>query len=254
MIRAGFAALCLALTTLGCTGRSTDPLASLPAAPEGSLKVLFIGNSLTYTHGLPQTISDLARADGQPLLYGVSVAYPDFSLADHLLQGAAARLLTTREWDFVVLQQGSSALPESRAALERDAKIFAPAITDAGGKTALFMVWPTQDQLSAFNDVRDSYRSAAEQTDGIFLPAGMAWLEAWDRDPTLILYAADGLHPSEMGTYLSALVIYQRLYNRPLTGLGTIAKVGGQTMLWDADLVQLLKDAAAAANTKEGHP
>lgn len=254
MIRAGSAALWLSLATLGCTSHTTDLLASLPVAPAGSLKVLFIGNSLTYANGLPQTISDLAKADGQALLYAVSVAYPDFSLADHLQQGAAARLLTTREWDFVVLQQGPSSLPDSRAALERDAKIFAPAVTNAGGTTALFMVWPTQDLQSAFNDVRDSYRSAAEQAGGIFLPAGMAWLEAWDRDPTLALYQEDGLHPTEMGTYLSALVIYQRLYNRPLTGLGTIAKVGGTTMLWDTDLVQLLKDAAAAANTKEGHP
>ena len=68
MIRAGSAALWLALTTFACSSHTTDPLASLPAAPEGSLKVLFIGNSLTYTNGLPRTISDLAKAGGQQSL------------------------------------------------------------------------------------------------------------------------------------------------------------------------------------------
>lgn len=42
--------------TFGCAARTTEPL------PDGGRRVLFIGNSLTYTHDLPQTIAEMAQA------------------------------------------------------------------------------------------------------------------------------------------------------------------------------------------------
>ena len=39
-------------------------LGTAPTAPEGSLKVLFIGNSLTYQNDLPRTVADLALSAG----------------------------------------------------------------------------------------------------------------------------------------------------------------------------------------------
>ncbi|MEP7344910.1 MAG: SGNH/GDSL hydrolase family protein [Gemmatimonadaceae bacterium] len=249
-------ALALAVSTVVCAPAASGPALPplpLPPVPANALRVLFVGNSLTYANDLPHTVADLAQSAGKRTLYAVSVAFPDYALEDHLAQGDASRLLKAQDWDFVVLQQGPTSLASSRALLERDARRFAPLIAGAKAKPALFMVWPTEDRKFAFNDVRDSYRAAAIDIEGLFMPAGMSWLEAWKRDSGLILYS-DGLHPTPMGTYLAAMVIFQRLYGTSpmeLTGPGV---VNGVRFDWSEDLLRLLRESAAAANAAEGQP
>jgi len=51
------------------------------------------------------------------------------------------------------------------------------------------------------------------------LPAGEAWRAAWRRDSTLALYGPDAFHPSILGTYVAALVIYGGLTGRSPLGL-----------------------------------
>lgn len=253
--RPGFT-LALAAATLGCSAGTIQgpqtPI-TLPPVPANALRVLFVGNSLTYVNDLPTTVAALAKTAGKRELYAVTVAFPDYALEDHLSQGDAARALKAQEWDFVVLQQGPTSLASSRVLLERDARRFAPLITQAKARAALFMVWPTEDRQFAFNDVRDSYRAAAIDVDGLFLPAGMSWLEAWKRDPSLVLYS-DGLHPTPMGTYLAAMVIFQRLYFVSPIELTGPAIVNGVRFNWAEDLLRLLRESAAAANSTEGHP
>lgn len=76
------------------------------------------------------------------------------------------------------------------------------------------MVWPERARLSAFDSVSTSYRSAAQQAAARLYPVGDAWQAAWLRDPTLALYGPDDFHPSVMGSYLAALVIYRGITGR----------------------------------------
>src|SRR5688500_5029413 len=62
-------------------------------------------------------------------------------------------------------------------------------------------------------------RRELQDVNGMLFPVAAAWLAAWRRDPTLVLYAPDGLHPSVEGSYLAALVIYGVLYDRSPIGL-----------------------------------
>ncbi len=80
-----------------------------PAVPT---RILFIGNSLTYSNDLPAMVCAMARAASRNAVCE-SVTKPDYSLEDHW-QERDARRAVARGWDFVVLQQGPSALPESR--------------------------------------------------------------------------------------------------------------------------------------------
>ncbi|MFN8583553.1 MAG: hypothetical protein U0163_21570 [Gemmatimonadaceae bacterium] len=244
----------LALIATTCSSGPTQPGGvTLPPVPTGALRVLFVGNSLTYVNDVPHTVADLAQLAGARSLYYVTIAYPDYALEDHLAQGDAARALAAQDWDYVVLQQGPSSLASSRAILERDAMRFAPLIARAKAKPALFMVWPSEDRKFAFPDVRDSYRAAAVDANGLFIPAGMAWLEAWKRDSSLVLYA-DGLHATPMGTYLAALTIFQRLYGRSPVELTGPAVVNGIRWTWPDSVLRALRESAAAANAAEGHP
>jgi hypothetical protein len=246
--------LTLAFLVVACRLGSTGVADNLPPVPPGALRVLFIGNSLTYVNDLPLTVADMAVTAGVAPCWCITVAFPDFALLDHLASGDAERVLKTAKFDYVVMQQGSSALSEGRSWLLSGSQQFAPLIAQAGARPALYSVWPTSDRQFDFPGVLTSYRLAAESVSGMLLPAGQAWLEAWSVDPSLPLYASDGLHPSTMGTYLAALVVFQRLYNRSPVGVQDVARVGGAAMSWPVTVVRTLQNAAARANLAEGRP
>jgi hypothetical protein len=74
-----------------------------------------------------------------------------------------------------------------------------------------------------------SYRRAAAAARADLFPAGLAWQIAWRCKPALGLYGPDGFHPSALGTYAAALVLYGRLFKAPLVGIRALApmRVGG---------------------------
>ena len=182
------------------------------------LRVLFIGNSLTYANNLPAMVTAIGRLQGVTVQCEV-VAFPDFSLDDHVQRGEAVRAIARGGWSFVVLQQGPSALPESRVQLRASVKALDRDVRRAGARTALYMVWPSTARLGDVDRVSESYAIAALDVGGVVLPAGDAWRAARRSDPALGLYAADGFHPAPLGTYLAALVVYQRLSGRSPVGL-----------------------------------
>lgn len=193
-----------------------------PAEPpplRGSHAVLFIGNSLTYSNGLPAMMQAVAQQIGDTTVAVAMVAYPDFALSDHFLQGTTRDWMRRRTLSHVVLQQGSSALPESQLHLREWTRQYAPLIRETGAEPVLFMVWPTTARLFDFPNVADSYRSAAAAVNGIFAPAGAAWVEYARTSsgldvPNAAAFSAlysDGLHPTVLGTYLSAIVLLERI-------------------------------------------
>jgi hypothetical protein len=219
--------------------------ASQPPTPP--TRLLFIGNSLTSANDLPAVVQRLGRLNGIPIATS-AVARPDFSLEDHWMNGAARRRIRDGGWSVVVLQQGPSALPESRVALRQFTRRFAEEARTIGAQPALYMVWPAKVRLGDFERVSGSYRLAAEDVGGLLLPAGDAWREAWARDPALPLYAADDFHPSALGSYLAALVIVKAITGGRVT---THADVNGRPL--DAARLEVL-DAAVRAATASPRP
>ena len=194
------------------------------------LHVLFIGNSLTAANGLPEMVESLGRAKGGQTVETTTVTANNFSLEDHWNQGNARAVIGRGGWSVVVLQQGPSALPESRVLLRDYTKRFADEARKVGARTALYMVWPSKARTRDFDGVSESYSQAARDVEGILLPAGDAWREAWRRDPSLALYADDGFHPSRMGSYLAALAIWRGLSAQPALGLPGPRDVAADTL------------------------
>jgi hypothetical protein len=236
----------LTLVTLTACSLGTEP-----EAPEGSLKVLFIGNSLTYENDLPQTVARLARSAGLQECYCYQIAYPNFALEDHYDNREAVRALEEEPWDFVVMQQGPSALASSRANLIQWAGYFGELIDENGARAVMYGVWPELDRAAEFPTVTESYRLAAESIGGLLAPAGEAWQFAWAANSTLPLYAQDEFHPSTMGTYLAALTLFQRIYNHTPVGVQQPAVVDGRVQTWSPAIVSLLQEAAASAIAAE---
>jgi hypothetical protein len=244
-----------ALIVLACSGPQSVTDIDPAPPPENALRVLFIGNSLTYVNDLPGLVGALADSAGvtRPFWYRV-VANPDFSLEDHWATGAARAAIESREWDVIVLQQGPSSLPENQVHLRDWSVRFAEPIRAAGARPALYMVWPESSRRTAFTAVSDAYTGAAQAVDGLLFPVGRAWLLAWERDDDLALYGFDGFHPSVLGTWLAALVLLDRLYeNVNIDALpATIRRREGQVTSIPASARPVLVEAAREANRSFG--
>lgn len=217
-----------------------------PTEAAGS-SVLFIGNSLTASNDLAARVAEIAASAGRPLRTS-TVTASGASLADHWADGRAVRAIREGRWDVVVLQQGPSTLPESRAELIASTRQFAAEIRRAGGRPALLMVWPLPGQTAAA--VSTSYRAAAEASDALLLPAGDAWTIARGRDAGLVLVEADGFHPSVLGTWLAALAVECTLFPQDRPALAAAAAASGLAL--DAGRRDVLIDAACRAAATPG--
>jgi hypothetical protein len=245
--------LALILSILfGCSEKSGAQGTETVTPKGGGLRVLFLGNSLTYSNDIPNIVKALAQAAGKEM-YIKSICFPGYNLEDQYRQGDALRALKEERWDFVVMQQGPTSLPEDAEDMTNWAKVFSPIINKAGARPAMYMVWPSIDRISYFDAIHDHYSQTAYAIKSMFIPAGEAWREAWRRDPKAPLYSFDQFHPSEAGSYLSALSIYGMLYGvAPQKLPGNLTLSSGQTINVPPALAQLLQDSATEANRQHG--
>ena len=238
----------LAPLTLAVPIGACSSKAGVTGPPDADLTILFVGNSLTYTNNLPGIVAHLVGTYGNvESVHVESVAHPNYGLEDHWTGSAARAHIAQGGWDFVVIQQGPSAT-EGRPSLIEYAGRFQEEVARAGGTLAVYMVWPAQVRFFDFDGVSDSHTVAAEQAGAWLFPAGEAWRAAWARDPDLALYGSDGFHPSLMGSYLAALVMFERLTGIAPTSLPPGILAPGGTVELPLDTSRHLHEAAAEAN------
>ena len=232
------------------------PRASTPGV--SPLRVLFVGNSHTYYHDMPQMIAQLAAAaqERRGLEVALEVA-GGATLAQHLEGGRVRERLSQNRWDYVVLQEQQQRPTWRAAQLERE--FYAPArtldvlIRTASAKTVLFMTAGRQDgdpgnvSGDTYENMqersRDSHTRLAGELDARLAPIGLAWRWAHQQRPDLPLWAADRYHPSLHGSYLAACVLYSVIYDHsprdnPYTG--GLSAADAQFLQKAADVAQYL--------------
>jgi hypothetical protein len=254
MLRPWLFALVLIVSPAGCGLGSLGPSDDPDPDPAATIRVLFVGNSLTYVNDLPGMVKSLADSAGLSGVQTAQVAKPDYSLEDHWNDGQARHVIAKGGWHYVVLQQGPSAVLANRANLREWVATFSDLIWNQGGTPALYQIWPQQVNISDFDASSESYRLAALDVGGIFLQAGNAWRAAWARDPALVFYAPDGLHASVEGTYLAALAVFGGLFHRAVVGMPRGLSVPGGSFQIPAPEALLLQQAADEVNAELIHP
>jgi hypothetical protein len=235
----------LVLSFHGCSKTTLKKGDNLSPNPNTAvnLRLLFVGNSLTYTNDLPSLLKELARQDDFNIIY-TALTYPNYALEDHLKEGKFQKELETGKYDFVIAQQGPSALPESQTLLLRDARVLAD-LCEKSGKTklALYMVWPAVNRSFDLDNVIYSYTNAAQKTKSLLCPAGLAWKYAWQVNAELPLYGNDNFHPSMTGSVLAALTIYGALRDKKDFNFVKYHQLSWKSELSEAKF-EILKQAA----------
>ena len=244
------AAFAAAVLACGSSGGVTGP------PPGEGPAILFVGNSLTYFNDMPEIVAaiSLGAEDDPPMRVGM-VAFPNFNLEDHWNRGDALDAIDSGEWDVVVLQQGPSTLPESRAHLVEWAGRFAERSRAAGAEPALYSVWPTDGTEAGYDATLASYAAAADAVDGILIPAGEAWRAARVRDPELDFTLSDGFHPSLLGSVVVAYAFWHAIGGRTPVGLPPeIESPNVERITMPAALAALVQQAVVEAQAAHGRP
>ena len=220
---------------VACGSTSPGPL-------DHPLRMLLIGNSVAAANDLPGMIQRLRPGDRRQDAHDSIGHVRQFQPRGPWNRGDAQEAIAGGPWDIVVLQQGPSALPDSRVLLVEYATKFAAEIRRAGARPAMYMVWPESSRATVWDDVTQSYVEAARAIDGLLFPAGEAFRSVVRPTPGLEVLSSDGFHPTPEGTYLAALVIYAQAVGRSPVGMSGIAHIV------DFPLAEINALEAAAAN------
>lgn len=188
------------------------------------LRPLFIGNSLTYTNGMPATVQRLVA--GYP--HAVPVFSAQFAVGSAFLSESIAdprlpRLLQSAPWDWVVLQEDSigandpAYLISTTLAAERQIMRRAPQ-----ARPLVFETWgyrngssPGDSYLLMQRRIQFGELQLARALHADVAPVGDVWAQALHDRPGLILWLDDDVHPSAVGSYLTACVFAEELTGRP---------------------------------------
>ncbi|MFM9059909.1 MAG: DUF4886 domain-containing protein [Planctomycetaceae bacterium] len=228
---------------------------SAAAGPDEPLHVLFVGNSYTFANDLPGLLAKLSVAGGRRPIVAALEAPGGCTFEKHVREGRAERLIASRAWDYVVLQE-QSMLPvvAPKRMLEWGPRLDA-AVHERGARTLLFQTWARAGQpdmqpplVAAYDDLAEAC-NRARAADGrvTVVPVGEAWQRALATDPPPTLHKDDGSHPTLAGTYIAACTFYAVIYNASPVGLPGDA--GG---LDDAMARRLQQAAWAAVDARDG--
>jgi hypothetical protein len=222
------AAVLLAACAGDANGPRPEPLVPVTRAEDARpLRILFIGNSLTFYNDLPMRTAEIAEAD-TTLRWpdAQSVTRSSTSLRQHWFIGTAPQRIQAERWDYVVLQEGSLDIVEEPETTEVYVAKYDSLARAAGARTMLYLTWTYGDIPQLQDSVTHVYTRIADHVGILVAPVGVAWQRALQLHPTLPLYLPDSIHPAPVGTYLAANTMFAALYRRTPVGLAGLVAIG----------------------------
>lgn len=205
--------------------------------------VLLAGNSfMYYNNGVVQWAQGLIDATpelkGKMSLSMVTIAYSGIDWHDMksyfrpnainsyttLNDGSNKLLFRSAKgpvFDAVVMQDNSQGPthPELRKFFAKYAKEHSDTIRSNGAVPLVMMTWGYADRPEMTRQLADATIKVANENKIMVVPVGLAFAEAKKGNPDIKLIIKDNRHPSVLGTYLEACVLYSTLTQRSPEGL-----------------------------------
>ena len=212
-----------------------------------TVRVLFIGNSLTAVNNLPGMVADIAKSHGHKMIYD-SYTPGGARLAQHASSANVLQKLKEQPWDFVVLQEQSQFPGFSRKQLSTDVFPYAKRLAEEAKKThyhtsvVFYMTMARRNgdpankhvssELLTYEGMQERvnrcYLEMAKDNHALIAPVGEVWKTIRKRSADLALYS-DDIHPNKTGTYLAACVFYATFFRSPSTGSSVPRQVNRAT-------------------------
>ena len=202
------------------------------SAPQRTISVLFVGNSLTFVHDVPAMLVNIASADPQNTtqISVQAVTRGGASLDQMLAQTNAADWVRSHHPDFVVLQERSRWYDGAEDYARQDLSDWMDALRPIGAAALLFEVWADGDGSDSYTNsasvafghtpkqdaeiAADKSQTLAQEYHLSLVRVGEAFERAREMSGAPDVYGPDHHHASAAGAYLAALVFYQHLTGR----------------------------------------
>ncbi len=190
----------------------------------GPLNVLLVGNSSIYYNNMPEMLEHIAQENGWELKTQL-IAFGGYTLRDHLNDRIFEKTLDSLNWDFVVLNEqstlgenyvvnGLQRVRESES-FYKSVREFDSLIKKRGAKTVIISLYPRKNVPKTDGEILDySYMKIAKELNIELSPVGQTWKDFLNAESKWQLYREDNLHPTPLGSFLTASVIYSTITNR----------------------------------------
>jgi hypothetical protein len=207
----GRRALIAALLAVLVLGRPAS-VSSAELAP-AAVRVLFLGNSITYVGNLPAVFASLCGASGHKCLVEMIVK-GGAALSDRAIDGSLDRPDVAHRFDYVILQERGGDLIDlpdetARKSAESAAESLVLAARRLGMKPILlgtYQPWPASDPLVA----AESNLSAKLKLPHL---AVSNYLECGKRENgSLRWFYSDGMHPGSDLTLMMAMALHREIF------------------------------------------
>ncbi|NRB63643.1 MAG: hypothetical protein HRU40_11580 [Saprospiraceae bacterium] len=199
------------------------------AYTQDAKKVLFVGNSYTYFWNLHLQVEAMVQQNESHHIQVTASTAGGSNLGQHW---RAARGLKSREliqsgaFEKVILQDHSRRAIDAPDSLMYYGQLLADAAQAKGADVYLYVTWARKWDPYMQAPILKGYQELAQKTGAYLMPVGPAWARARELRPDLELYDPDGSHPSSIGTYLTACVVYGMLTGESPVGLSERVALG----------------------------
>lgn len=238
----------LILTNLlsGCSNLNLSPT----PVDDGFEHFLWVGDDQLQTGPLDmQTLLLLELAGDSQLLRMHRAISPRFTLVSSFNQEEFLKSTNLQFMDVVIIQAFGVQRDFSDEEFKKNAKTWVDFFKKQGIQVVVFYTWGSAvDSITEKERLDRMVHQLGWQEDLAIVPVGPAWQAALISRPDLKLYANDGIHPSALGVYLSACVLYASitgespLDNPVYTSIGFDAP--DEIVKLDGDTIQFLQTIA----------
>ena len=173
------------------------------------VNILFIGNSHTYYHDMPQIVQRLA-VDAGYVCHVVMLAHAGWFLARHAREPEVRFNILHGGFDYVVLQEHAHPFGTEKKFLDA-ASALNRMIRRAGSIPVIYESWARKAEPEKQAQMNEVHRRIASRIDALVAPVGESWWEYQKSRPDLEMYAEDGEHASKAGSEFAAGHIWETI-------------------------------------------
>ena len=187
------------------------------------MKILFIGNSATYVHDIPETLAHLATCAGYPL-ESERVVKGGWRLSQHAEAGSRALAEIEKGYDIVFLQDNGDCISSDGKceACIRACTELTEAAKKSGARVYYYVRPPYgyeafgRSPLEQCREFDLLFTRLAQDNDAVCAYVNRAFAYAIETTD-IRLWGDDNAHTSEAGAYLAVCVFFAVLFGKSAT-------------------------------------
>lgn len=175
------------------------------------MKVLFIGNSHTFTHDVPSIINKLFIENNEKWEYK-EMTVSGQTLKFHSTREDLLNEIKVGNYDIIILQERASNFDQELFS-EGFNPLYDHIINNTKSKILMYMIWSNESRPEIQKTILESYANASNKDRVSLASAGIVWDIIRHNHKDITLYM-DGNHATKTGAYLAASTLFYALTNR----------------------------------------